>query len=105
MSNRVRFPIGNPENPMSDHEIHSKFMRNIMGKISALQAESLYETIGSLESVMDMKEVTMLLVAPELQAATAARHKGPHGALAAVKLPPFEDEEGLLRRVRRFSSK
>ena len=76
-SNRVRFPIGNPENPMSEHEIHSKFMRNVQGRIAPLQAEALYETIGSLESVMDMKELTMLLVAPELQTTIAARHKVP----------------------------
>ena len=43
------------ENPMSDHEIRSKFMRNVQGKISTLQAESLYRIIGSLESVTDIK--------------------------------------------------
>lgn len=66
LSNRVRFPIGNPQNPMSSDEILSKFMRNVKGKICDLQAESLYNKIGSLESLVDIKELTGLLVAPEV---------------------------------------
>ena len=65
-SNRVRFPLGNPENPMSDSQIRSKFMRNIEGKISPVQAESLYAMIERLETVGDINEVTMMLVAPDL---------------------------------------
>lgn len=94
LSNRVRFPIGNPENPMSDEQICSKFIRNVNGKISNLQAEFLYDKIGSLESVKDIRELTGLLVAPELRHAHAAMFNGEmlnKDALAA-KLPPAHDK-------------
>ena len=74
--NRVRFPIGNPENPMSADEIRSKFMRNVKGKISESQAESLYRKIGSLESVAEIGELTRLLVAPREQSAHVATSRG-----------------------------
>jgi 2-methylcitrate dehydratase PrpD len=63
-SNRVRFPTGNPENPMTADEIRSKFMRNVKGKISNRQAKAVYDKIGSLESVADIKDLTGLFVAP-----------------------------------------
>jgi 2-methylcitrate dehydratase PrpD len=64
-SKRVRFPIGNPENPMSDAQVHSKFMRNVEGRLTPLQAKSLYARIDSLASLADIRDLTELFVAQE----------------------------------------
>jgi 2-methylcitrate dehydratase PrpD len=95
MSRRVRFPIGNPENPMSDDAIRSKFMRNVTGKISRIQAETLCDKIASLYSVQDIKELTSLLVAPGAQNADAAKVKGlapDKYSQATTVLQPVQDE-------------
>lgn len=107
VSHRVRFPIGNPENPMSNDEIRSKFMRNVKGKISSVQAESLYAKIGSVESITDIKELTGLLVAREEQCAYVAMFRGEpltKDAQAITNLPLVQIE-GLQQHPGHFSAK
>ncbi len=61
-SERVRFPIGNPENPMSNAAIKDKFIRNVKGKISDSQADKLYKNISVIDSLSSIKEITQLMV-------------------------------------------
>ncbi len=65
-SKRVRFPKGNPENPMSEAEILYKFNRNVEGKIATTQAEELYRRISNLETLKGIKELTRYMVSPHL---------------------------------------
>lgn len=97
LSHRVRFPIGNPENPMSDEQIRDKFMRNVKGKISDIQAEALYKKINAIETLADAKELTQLMVAPEAQVIYMATLRG-EALSKAGQAVPLTVHQGELQR-------
>ncbi|MEJ2045264.1 MAG: MmgE/PrpD family protein [Reinekea sp.] len=63
-SKRVRFPKGNPENPMSEEEISNKFYRNVDGKMTHEQSQKLYATIMQIEQLDNIRELTKHMVSP-----------------------------------------
>lgn len=76
LSHRVRFPIGNPENPMSEELVRDKFLRNVKGKIAEEQAILLYEKIATLDSMASIAELTQFMVAPADEYTYTATFRG-----------------------------
>ena len=54
------YPVGHLTNPMSDLQIHEKYMKCAVKAIGAENAQTLYDMLFSLENVRDIKEVMKL---------------------------------------------
>ena len=61
VSRHVPLPKGEPENPMSQEEMESKFLQLARGVIGADKARSVSDAVGDLESLASMQELTKAL--------------------------------------------
>jgi 2-methylcitrate dehydratase PrpD len=51
------YPKGDPENPLSERELISKFKHLTEGTLSSLQADAIIDRVMNLESVGDVNEL------------------------------------------------
>ncbi|MGQ9653901.1 MAG: hypothetical protein ACUVXD_07525, partial [Thermodesulfobacteriota bacterium] len=62
---RVDHPRGHARNPMTDHEVESKFRSMASRVMSQAQMERLIETVWKLDELNDVGEIARLMVFDE----------------------------------------
>jgi 2-methylcitrate dehydratase PrpD len=66
LSGRADFGKGSPSNPMTDAELETKFLEcAAWGGLAPDTAREVAERVGHLEDLVDVRELTALLAAPE----------------------------------------
>ena len=61
-SKRIRYPKGNPENPMDKNEIKEKFYRNTFQMIGKDAAETIYSKLTKIDTIPHVSDLTELFI-------------------------------------------
>jgi len=59
---RVDYPKGSSQNPMTEKEIEEKFLKNVEGILSEEKSNRVLSMVNRLEQLNDIKELTRLLI-------------------------------------------
>jgi 2-methylcitrate dehydratase len=57
----VDYPLGHPENPMSDHEIEEKFRLLAAGKLNRVRIKKVIDSVWRLDKLGDIGVLMPLL--------------------------------------------